>query len=38
VSVTRLTPFLTLPVVSHFLKFDAGPDFGTLLQLPHVLV
>jgi len=36
VSVTRLTSFLTLPV-SHFLKFDAGPDFGTLLQLQHVL-
>jgi hypothetical protein len=38
VSVTQLTPFLTLPVVSNFLKFDAGPDFGALLQLQHVLV
>jgi hypothetical protein len=37
VSVTRFTSFLTLPVVSHFLTFDAGPDFGTLLQLQHVL-
>jgi hypothetical protein len=35
VSVTLLTPFHTLPVVSHFLKFDAGSDFGTLLQLLH---
>jgi hypothetical protein len=38
VSVTLLTPFHTLPVVFHFLKLDAGPDFGTLLQLPHLLV
>jgi hypothetical protein len=34
VSVTWLTSFPTLPVVSRFLKFD---DFGTLLQLQHVL-